>query len=71
MIQYEKNVNRNNGDVGYGIDAILNNKIVKCIDNITDDKDDIEKIVALCNELELELCHLNDVIEDYLTDFSI
>jgi len=25
----------------------------------------------MCNELELELCQLDDIIEDYLTDFTL
>ncbi|MEE0913089.1 MAG: DUF6514 family protein [Ruminococcus sp.] len=55
----------------YGIEAYDGNILLKSIDSITDSRSDIEKIASLCNELKIELCHLEDIIEDYLTDFSI
>lgn len=70
-MRYEKNLTTKNGDVTYGIDSILDNHIVKSIPDITEDENEINKIVALCNELELELCHIDDIVEDYLTDFCI
>lgn len=61
--------NRNNNE--YGIDAFDNNNLVKSVCGITDIKSDAEKLVNLFNELEIELCHFDDIIEDYLTDFEI
>ncbi|MEE1319889.1 MAG: DUF6514 family protein [Ruminococcus sp.] len=55
----------------YGIEAFDGNTLLKSIDCITDSRSDIEKITSLCNELNIELCHLDDIIEDYLTDFCI
>ena len=34
-------------------------------------REDIEALAALLNELEVEPCHFEDVIEDYLTDFTV
>ncbi|MCD8026413.1 MAG: DUF6514 family protein [Clostridiales bacterium] len=56
---------------GYGIDVFDNTALIKSIDNFTDSKSDAEKIADLCNELQVEPCHLEDIIEDYLTDFII
>lgn len=55
----------------YGIDAFDDNNLVKTVCGITDIKTDAEKLVNLFNELEIELCHFDDIIEDYLTDFEI
>lgn len=55
----------------YGI-AALNNKIqVKAIPAVFQSLDDARKIVKLLNTLEVEACHFEDIIEDYLTDFKI
>lgn len=55
----------------YGISAFENEQTIICIERITNNRIDMEQLADMCNELELELCHLNDVIEDYLTDFRI
>lgn len=67
MIFYKTNHN----DDEYGIDAFDDGKLVENICGITDIKADAEKLVNLFNELEIELCHFDDIIEDYLTDFEI
>lgn len=41
------------------------------VKDISTDKHKIEKLVNLCNELELSPIHLDDVIEDFLVDFEI
>ena len=53
----------------YGIDAV--DKYGNILSSYTDiffDKTKAEKFVALCNNCELELIHLPDVIEDIITE---
>lgn len=71
FIKYSINLNKNNTPLEFGIDVFKDEKIIKSIHSISENKEDIEKIVSLCNELDIEMCHLDDIIEDYLTDFSI
>lgn len=71
FIKYSINLNKNNTHLEFGIDVFKDEKIIKSIHSISENKEDIEKIVSLCNELDIEMCHLDDIIEDYLTDFSI
>ena len=71
FIKYGINHNKNNTNPEFGIDVFNNGKLVKSIPSISEDKNEIERILSICNELNLELCQLDDIIEDYLTDFSI
>lgn len=41
--------------------------LVRTVHDITPDREALEALAALCNELELSLCHLDDVIEDFLS----
>lgn len=41
--------------------------VLRCVHDITCDGDSLEALAALCTRLELSLCHLDDVIEDYLS----
>lgn len=50
----------------YGIS--YNDTMIK---DISIDKAKIEKLVSLCNELDLSPKHIYDVIEDFLVDFEI
>ena len=53
----------------YGIDAV--DKCGNILDSYTDiffDRIKTERFVALCNECELELIHLPDVVEDAITE---
>ena len=53
----------------YGIDAI--DKFGNVLASYTDiffDRTKAENFVALCNECELELIHLPDVVEDAITE---
>ena len=53
----------------YGIDAA--DKCGNILASYTDiffDRTKVEKFVALCNECELELIHLSDVVEDAITE---
>lgn len=54
----------------YGIAAVqVYDGIVTVLDSVTDvtvNRQSLEILVDLCNELSLEPVHLNDVIEDFL-----
>ena len=55
----------------YGIDAIEDGRVVKSTAEISESREDMQRLADMCNKLKLELCHLDDVVEDYLTDFCI
>ena len=42
----------------------------RVIDDITLDKGALERLVELCNRLELSVCHIDDVIEDFLFEMT-
>lgn len=67
MIFYQ--INRLNDE--FGIDAFNDGNLVKSVYGITDLTEDAERLMKLLNELNIELCHFEDIIEDYLTDFEI
>lgn len=71
MIKYKINCGLFEYGQGFGIDVMCNNMSVKQIFDITDDKQQIEELVKMCNHLNVEPCHLDDIVEDYLTDFCI
>ncbi len=51
----------------YGIKAVSKQgNILKSIDDITTDSQKLDKFISLCNQGNLALRHLNDVIEDFL-----
>lgn len=62
----------NDRRTAYGIVAYANADedgtatIVSGVYDITDDREELEKLVALCNDLELSVIHLKDVVEDFL-----
>lgn len=45
--------------------------LIKSVSGISESFREMTELVEMCNELELELCQLDDVIEDYLTDFTL
>lgn len=71
MVYYKINCLKKDTGEEFGIDAFKNGVLLKSVDSITDIFDDIISIRDMCNELEIEICHLDDIIEDYLTDFCI
>ncbi len=71
MLTYKINCVKYCSHKEYGIDAFHENNLIKSFEGITDNKSDMLKLTELCNELKLELCHIEDIIEDYLTDFTI
>ena len=55
------------GIVGYAnAESIGTTSIVVSVHDITSDKAKLSDLVQKCNELELSVVHLNDVVEDYL-----
>lgn len=71
MLLYRINSKKVRSHFEYGIDVLVGELTVKSIDGISDNHNDIIKIVEMCNELQVELCHLDYIIEDYLTDFCV
>ena len=71
MIEYKFNCIKYCSENEYCIDIFSQGKLVKSIDRITKNYNDIILLVNMCNELEIELCHIDDIVEDYLTDFCI
>ncbi len=55
----------------FGIALYENSTLISEFPGIFSDKDEAVKVTLLLNELELEPCHFKDVLEDYLTFFSI
>ena len=45
--------------------------LIKSVSGISESFREMAELVEMCNELELELCQLDDIIEDYLTDFTL
>lgn len=71
MIEYKFNCIKYCSGNGYGIDVFSKGKLVKSIGGITNNYNDIILLENMCNELEIELCHIDDIVEDYLTDFCV
>ena len=71
MVIYKVNCIKNDTHEEYGINAFEDGLLKKSVEGITDVYGDTAQLSDMCNELELEICHLDDVIEDYLTDFRI
>ena len=53
----------------YGIAAVTMNDgieiILRSFVDLSPDRRSVAKLVRLCNKLELSLCHLPDVVEDF------
>lgn len=53
----------------YGI-AVISTKdnvtILCSVEDITDEQEEIAKLIELCNEEKLEIDHLQNVVEDFL-----
>ncbi len=53
----------------YGISAIStedNVTVLSSIEDITDERDELAKLVELCNAEKLEIEHLQNVVDDFL-----
>lgn len=54
--------------IAYGIEVSNGRgERLKTVRDITCDRSALEELVKLCNELDLALCHLDDVVEDFLS----
>ena len=51
----------------YGIKATDTSGTVRTVEDISTNKSAVEALVTLCNREGLALCHLDDVIEDFLS----
>lgn len=71
MLEYKSKCVECCSDNQYGIDVFEDGMLVRSVSEITENRSDIEKLADLCNEMKIELCHLDDIIEDYLTDFCV
>ena len=60
----------NNANISYGIDVIDKERTVRQYANLSDNAEEIKKLVILCNSLDIEECHIDDIVEDFLTDFK-
>lgn len=54
----------------YGVRWIADSQSL-CYDAITDNKDELQALVLLCNRLSLDKNQLEDVLDDFLTDFHV
>lgn len=50
----------------YGIGYVRDNELILWKEDISCNYEQMKKLVALCNFLHLDLCHLQDVIDDFL-----
>lgn len=71
MITYILNHTHEDGFNTFGISAFCGKKLIKSVSGISESFREMTELVEMCNELDLELCQLDDIIEDYLTDFKL
>ena len=71
MTEYVVTEDENSPPGGYGIAAFIGKAPVKNIPGVFVSRADAEAAADLLNGLGVELCHMEDNIEDYLTDFSL
>ena len=55
----------------YGIALFEGETELQTIPKLSPCKEDVESLTAMLNELSIEPCHFEDIVEDYLTDFAI
>lgn len=51
----------------YGIAAVKNGVIIKCIPDISADFNKVKSLALMCTENNLSLLHLEDIVEDFLS----
>lgn len=57
--------------VSYGIAAFADaTTIIASCQDITSDKQKLQDLINLCNELDLSPIHLNDVVQDFLVEYN-
>lgn len=55
----------------YGIGSMHNNLMIAQIPDVTTDFNKIKSLVLTCNENDLSLIHLFDIIEDFITENAL
>lgn len=56
--------------VAYGIRVCKNSTPIKTVCDISDDKVAVEKLIKDFNDYELDICHLEQAVEDFLYDLN-
>lgn len=53
----------------YGIDAVdeMSGLSIRSISDISTEKESLKNLIFLCNKLHLDIIHLDDVVEDFLS----
>ncbi len=53
----------------YGIDAFnsQSNVLIRSIPDISLEKELLKNLISLCNDLQLDIIHLDDVVDDFLS----
>ncbi len=70
MLLFKINVSFNKNNASFGIDVLKGKQTIRTFPGISDSSDELEKLITLCNSLDIEECHIDDIIEDFLTDFK-
>ena len=70
MLQFRINTFFNNANASYGIDVIDKQCLIRQYTDLSDNFEELQKLIELCNSLDIEECHIDDIIEDFLTDFK-
>ena len=70
MLQFRINISLNNNNSSYVINVTDGEQTVRQYADITDNFSELNKLCELCNSLDIEECHIDDIIEDFLTDFK-
>jgi hypothetical protein len=63
---YSLFITGDNAKTKYGVKIVKE----KVIEDISDNKNIVEKLVNTCNRLEVDYDHFDDILENYLEDFS-
>ena len=70
-MEYRLYFKENNVQKSFGIEVFEHGKQVRCIPDVSCDKDSLKKLVDSLNELGAGISELDFIIEDYLTFFDI
>ncbi|HCA04689.1 MAG TPA: hypothetical protein DEO32_02195 [Ruminococcaceae bacterium] len=71
MTEYVITEENEHGSACYGVSARQDNNEIMTIPGVFETIGEAERAVGLLNGLRVDICHFEDVIEDYLTDFKI
>lgn len=57
--------------LSYGVAIFEDDIIIRKINDVSVDYISVNKLIALCNDEQLEPIHIDEIIDDYLQDFNI